>query len=62
MTPRNEWNFTFVGWILFTVSSVFFIWSASRADDLISIIASVLFLVACLIFLVPVWRLRPPRR
>jgi len=51
MTPRNEWRYNFTGWLLFNVS----------AGDRVYIIASLFFLIACLVFLVPVWRLRPPR-
>jgi hypothetical protein len=61
MTPRSEWRFNITGWLLFTGSAVFFTWSAMRAGDWISVIASLLFLIACLFFLVPAWRLRPPR-
>lgn len=61
MTRRSEWHFNLVGWILFTSSATFYIWTTARADDWIGLIASVLFLSACLVFLVPVWRLRPPR-
>jgi uncharacterized membrane protein len=61
MTPRSEWRFTLIGWLFLTASAVFFTWSAARAGDWISVIASLLFLIACLVFLVPVWRLRPPR-
>ncbi|MBT4931894.1 MAG: cytochrome oxidase subunit III [Rhodospirillaceae bacterium] len=61
MTPRNEWRYNFTGWLLFTVSALFFIWSALEAGDRVYIIASLFFLIACLVFLVPVWRLRPPR-
>ena len=61
MTPRGEWRLNLAGWLLFTASAVFFTWSTERAGDWISVIASLLFLIACLVFLVPVWRLRPPR-
>ena len=60
MSPRSEWRFNLTGWLFFTVSAVFFTWAAARAGDGISVIASLLFLIACLVFLVPVWRLRPP--
>ena len=61
MTPRSEWRFTLAGWLLFTGSAGFFTWAGVRAGDWIGVIASLLFLIACLFFLVPVWRLRPPR-
>ena len=60
MTPRGEWRFYIVGWLLFTVSAVLFTWAALHASDWIGVVASLLFLIACLVFLVPVWRLRPP--
>jgi len=46
---------------MFTVSAVFFTWSSLRAEDWIAVIGSLLFLIACIVFLVPVWRQRPPR-
>ena len=61
MTQRSVWRFNFTGWLLFTASALFFTWATVLAEDLISVIASLLFLIACLVFLVPVWRLRPPR-
>lgn len=61
MTSRSVWRFNLTGWLLFTASAVFFTWATLLAGDWISLIASLLFLVACLVFLVPVWRLRPPR-
>ncbi len=59
MSPRRVWNFNFTGWILFTVSALFFLWGTWKAGDVIGIIASLAFLIACLIFLVPVWAQRP---
>ncbi len=60
MTPHAEWKFHLAGWLLFTASAIFFTWGAIGAGDWISIAASLLFLVACFVFLVPVWKLRPP--
>jgi uncharacterized ion transporter superfamily protein YfcC len=59
MSPRSEWRFNIAGWLLFTVSAMLFIWSAVSAGDWISGIASLFFLIACLVFLVPAWRQRP---
>ncbi|MEQ8442915.1 MAG: cytochrome oxidase subunit III [Alphaproteobacteria bacterium] len=61
MTARDAWNWNFTGWILFTASAVFFTWLSFEAMDWKSILASLFFLIACLVFLVPVWRTRPPR-
>lgn len=60
MTPRTEWKYNLTGWLLFTASAMFFTWGAVKAEDWISIVASLLFLVACFAFLIPVWKLRPP--
>lgn len=49
------------GWLLFTASAIGFTWSTAAAGDTVGVIASLLFLVACLVFLVPAWRQRPPR-
>ena len=59
MTQRTVWRFNFTGWLLFTASAMFFTWTTVRSEDLIGVIGSLLFLIACLVFLVPVWKLRP---
>lgn len=41
------------GWIVFIVCSVLFIASSIRNRDVLSIVASVLFLVGCVIFMIP---------
>jgi|GEM_PF-784356 hypothetical protein len=61
MSPRKEWCFNMTGWLLFTSSAVFYIWSSARAGDGVAVIASLLFLAACIVFMIPAWRLRPPR-
>lgn len=43
-----------VGWILFLVSSLGFIASSYRSGDMAALAASVLFLVGCVMFLLPV--------
>lgn len=59
MSARTEWHFNFAGWLLFTLSAMAFTWTTLRFEDWIGVFASLLFLIACLIFLVPVWRRRP---
>ena len=59
MTPRTVWTYNFTGWILFTVSALFFLWGTWKAGDGIGIIASLAFLIACIVFLIPVWAHRP---
>ena len=61
MTRRQEWTWIFAGWLLFTASSAFFLAAAIRSGDGLAIAGSALFLIACGVFLVPVWVLRPHR-
>jgi hypothetical protein len=46
------------GWCLFIASAVFFVASTARSGDLLGLIGSLLFLFACIVFLMPY--LRPP--
>ena len=59
MRPRTVWAFNFTGWVLFTVSAVFFLWGTWRGGDTIGIIASLAFLIACIVFMIPAWIHRP---
>ena len=59
MRPSTVWWFNLIGWILFTLSALGFVWSTWRAGDDIGLVASLLFLVACFVFLVPMWFNRP---
>jgi len=61
MSERGEWRFHMTGWLLFVVSAVFFIWAAVRSEDIVGLIASGVFFLACLFFLWPLWRNRPNR-
>ena len=51
-TQRNL-KFEFWGWILFVICAVFFIVSGIKNQDLFSLIGSIIFLVACLVFIIP---------
>ncbi len=59
MSERKIWAYNFTGWVLFTVSAVFFLWGTWKAADVIGIIASLAFLVACIVFMIPAWMTRP---
>ena len=50
------------GWLLFILCAAFFIASAWRSHDMLYLIGSVVFLVACLVFLAPFVRGRSGRR
>jgi len=55
MNDRTVWIFNFSGWLIFTVCALFFLWGALLAGDAISIVASVLFLLGCIVFIIPLW-------
>lgn len=60
---RHERRFQLVGWLLFVVCAVLFIRSAMRSGDALYLAGSVVFLVACIAFILPLLPvLRPPRR
>ena len=60
LSPRLEWLFHFAGWLLFTGSALFFVLSAVKSGDFLALVGGLLFLLACIVFLIPVWRTRPP--
>ena len=53
MDESTEWAMNFFGWILFTFSALLFTWSSLESGDPKAISASLLFLVACPIFMIP---------
>ncbi len=57
---NREYRYQLAGWILFIFCALFFIAASFRNHDTLSLIGSVIFLVACLFFVVPL--LRPGRR
>ncbi len=50
---KRERNYHLVGWVLFLVCAVFFIASAAASGDLLYLIGSILFFVACIAFVIP---------
>ena len=61
MRPRTVWTFNFTGWVLFIISALFFIWGTWTAGDAIGLMASLAFLIACIVFIIPVWHHRPSK-
>ncbi len=59
-TFSRENRYHLAGWILFILCAICFIASSLRNQDPLSLIGSVIFLVACLFFIVPL--LRPDRK
>ena len=50
---NGETRFHLWGWLLFVVCAGFFIASSIESDDMLSLIGSVIFLMACVVFIVP---------
>ncbi|NNE12918.1 MAG: hypothetical protein HKN41_11825, partial [Ilumatobacter sp.] len=55
------WVWQVVGWGLFTVSAIGFTIAAVRDRGVVEIVASVAFLLACIVFVVPAIANRPRR-
>jgi len=45
------------GWILFIICAIFFIASGLNNHDILTFIGGVIFLIACIVFLIPLVRL-----
>lgn len=61
MNSRSKHAFEFIGWLIFVASALFFLASTIRSGDILSIVGSVLFLVACIVFMVPLLAAQPMR-
>jgi predicted membrane channel-forming protein YqfA (hemolysin III family) len=44
------------GWILFVICAIFFIASSLKNGDTLTFIGSIIFLIACIVFLIPLFR------
>jgi predicted membrane channel-forming protein YqfA (hemolysin III family) len=52
---RKEIKYQLLGWILFILCAIFFILSSLKNHDTLTFIGSVIFLVACITFLIPLF-------
>ncbi len=52
----KERTYHLLGWALFMTSSALFAVSAWRSRDVAALIGSILFLLACLLFVIPMLR------
>ena len=62
MRQKTKLRFETAGWILFILSSLFFIWASWRAGDMLALAGGVFFFLACFVFLVPLHGHRVPDR
>ena len=53
MSEIRRWKFNLWGWMLFVVSSGFFIWTSLRSGDMIGLFGGLFFFVACIVFIIP---------
>ena len=53
---RQESKYQLVGWILFVICAIFFIASSLKNHDTLTFIGGVIFLIACIVFLIPLVR------
>ncbi|BBO81791.1 hypothetical protein DSCO28_23570 [Desulfosarcina ovata subsp. sediminis] len=49
MTTKQQ----LIGWLLFVICAFFFIAASIKNRDLLTLIGSIIFLVSCLFFLIP---------
>jgi hypothetical protein len=52
-SPQKDKRYDLWGWILFTLSALFFIVSSLRNGDIVGLLGGVFFLLACVAFLAP---------
>ena len=50
-SPQKDKRYEIWGWILFTISALFFIVSSLRNRDIVGLLGGVFFLLACAVFL-----------
>ena len=53
---KQEIKYQLAGWILFIICAIFFIASSLKNHDILTLIGSVIFLIACIVFLIPLVR------
>lgn len=53
---KRELNFQLWGWLLFVVCAILFIAASIKNQDALTLMGSLFFLIACVIFLIPLVR------
>jgi len=52
---QQEIKYHLAGWVLFVICAIFFIASSLKNHDTFALIGSIIFLIACLLFLIPLF-------
>lgn len=50
---KLEIKYQLSGWILFIICAIFFLASSLKNQDVLTFIGSVIFLIACIVFIIP---------
>lgn len=50
---NREARFQIWGWILFLMCAILFLVSSAQSRDVLMLVGSILFLVACVVFMIP---------
>jgi predicted membrane channel-forming protein YqfA (hemolysin III family) len=53
---RDDINYQIAGWILFIICAILFLASSLKSHDTLAFIGSLAFLIACIVFLIPIFR------
>lgn len=61
METPNAFSFQLLGWILFIICALFYIAANIRSGDWLCLTGSILFLMACVVFVTPMV-LKPAKR
>ena len=51
--PNQKIRFQLCGWGLFVLCAVFFIASSLKNGDILGLVAGIIFLIACFVFIIP---------
>jgi hypothetical protein len=54
----SEQHYQLLGWLLFVVCALLYALAALQSGDLLTLLGSVVFLVACFVFMIPLLRKR----
>ena len=52
----QDFKYQLAGWILFIICAIFFVASGLKNHDVLTFIGGVIFLIACIVFLIPLVR------
>jgi len=51
----SETKYQVAGWVLFIICAIFFMASSWKNHDTLTFIGSIIFLIACIVFLIPIF-------